>query len=103
MSPPRPAIGGLTKGLARELGPERIRVNCVVPGWVMTERQIALWLDDDGERQIKERQCLPDKLMPADIARMVLWLASNDSRMCTGAEFHRRCGLGLAMMPDRGC
>ena len=81
------AIGGLTKGLARELGPERIRVNCVVPGWVMTQRQIDLWLDADGKRQIKERQCLPDKLMPADIARMVLWLASDDSRMCTAQNF----------------
>ncbi len=81
------AIGGLTKGLARELGPERIRVNCVVPGWVMTQRQIDLWLDAEGERQIKERQCLPDKLMPADIARMVLWLASDDSRMCTAQNF----------------
>ena len=81
------AIGGLTKGLARELGPERIRVNCVVPGWVMTQRQVDLWLDADGERQIKERQCLPDKLMPADIARMVLWLASDDSRMCTAQNF----------------
>jgi NAD(P)-dependent dehydrogenase (short-subunit alcohol dehydrogenase family) len=81
------AIGGLTKGLARELGPERIRVNCVVPGWVMTKRQIELWLDDAGERQIAERQCLPDKLMPADIARMVLWLAADDSRMCTAQNF----------------
>jgi NAD(P)-dependent dehydrogenase (short-subunit alcohol dehydrogenase family) len=81
------AIGGLTKGLARELGPERIRVNCVVPGWVMTKRQIELWLDEAGERQIAERQCLPDKLMPSDIARMVLWLAADDSRMCTAQNF----------------
>lgn len=81
------AISGMTKGLARELGPERIRVNAVVPGWVMTKRQIDLWLDADGERQIKERQCLPDKLMPADLARMVLWLAAEDSRMCTAQHF----------------
>lgn len=81
------AITGMTKGLARELGPERIRVNCVVPGWVMTERQVTLWLDEAGERQIAERQCLPDKLMPADLARMVLWLASTDSRMCTAQNF----------------
>jgi NAD(P)-dependent dehydrogenase (short-subunit alcohol dehydrogenase family) len=81
------AIGGLTKGLARELGPERIRVNCVVPGWVMTRRQIDLWLDEAGERQIAERQCLPDRLMPSDIARMVLWLAADDSRMATGQNF----------------
>jgi NAD(P)-dependent dehydrogenase (short-subunit alcohol dehydrogenase family) len=81
------AIGGLTKGLARELGPERIRVNCIVPGWVMTKRQMELWLDADGERQIAERQCLPDRLMPADIARMALWLAADDSRMCTAQNF----------------
>jgi NAD(P)-dependent dehydrogenase (short-subunit alcohol dehydrogenase family) len=81
------AIGGLTKGLARELGPERIRVNCVVPGWVMTKRQVELWLDEAGERQIAERQCLPDKLMPSDIARMVLFLAADDSRMCTAQNF----------------
>ncbi len=80
-------ISGLTRGLARELGPERIRVNCVVPGWVMTKRQVDLWLDAEGERQIRERQCLPDKLMPADLARMVLWLAADDSRMCTGQNF----------------
>ncbi len=81
------AIGGMTKGLARELGPERIRVNCIVPGWVMTKRQVELWLNADGERQIAERQCLPDKLMPADIARMALWLAADDSRMCTAQNF----------------
>jgi NAD(P)-dependent dehydrogenase (short-subunit alcohol dehydrogenase family) len=81
------AIGGLTKGLARELGPERIRVNCIVPGWVMTKRQVALWLNAEGEREIARRQCLPDKLMPADIARMALWLAADDSRMCTAQNF----------------
>ena len=81
------AIGGLTRGLAREFGPERIRVNCVVPGWVMTKRQIELWLDEAGERQIAQRQCLPDKLAPSDIARMVLWLAADDSRMCTSQNF----------------
>ncbi|MBI3674798.1 MAG: SDR family oxidoreductase, partial [Rhizobiales bacterium] len=73
------AVGGLTRALARELGPERIRVNCVLPGWVMTERQVKLWLNDAGERQIAERQCLADKLYPADIARMVLFLAADDS------------------------
>lgn len=81
------AIGGLTKTLARDLGPDRIRVNTVVPGWVMTRRQVELWLDEAGERQISERQCLPDKLVPADLARMVLFLASDDSRMCTGQNF----------------
>lgn len=81
------AIGGLTRGLARELGPENIRVNCVVPGWVMTERQIKLWLDADGERLIEQSQCLPGRLAPPDIARMVLWLAADDSRMCSSQNF----------------
>lgn len=81
------AIGGLTRALARELGPERIRVNCVLPGWVMTERQVRLWLNEAGERQIADRQCLSDKLYPADIARMVLFLAADDSRMCTSQNF----------------
>ena len=81
------AVHGLTRGLARDFGPDRIRVNTVVPGWVMTRRQVELWLDADGERQIQENQCLKDKLHPPDIARMVLWLAADDSRMCTAQNF----------------
>lgn len=81
------AVGGLTRALARELGPENIRVNCVLPGWVMTDRQVKLWLDEAGERQIAERQCLTSKLYPADIARMVLFLAADDSRMCTSQNY----------------
>ena len=81
------AVGGLTRALARELGPENIRVNCVLPGWVMTERQMKLWLDEAGERQIADRQCLTEKLYPADIARMVLFLAADDSRMCTSQNY----------------
>jgi len=81
------AVYGMTRALARELGPERIRVNCMVPGWVMTERQMRLWLNPAGERQIAERQCLPDRLQPSDIARMALFLAADDSRMCTSQQF----------------
>lgn len=81
------AIGGLTRALAREFGPERIRVNCVLPGWVMTDRQVKLWLNEAGERQIAERQCLSDKLYAPDIARMVLFLAADDSRMCTSQNY----------------
>ena len=81
------AISGLTRALARELGPEKIRVNCVLPGWVMTDRQIRLWLNEAGERQIAERQCLTEKLYPPDIARMVLFLAADDSRMCTSQNY----------------
>ena len=81
------AVNGLTRGLARELGPEGIRVNCVVPGWVMTERQLKLWVTPEGEKQIDEHQCLRGRLYPPDIARMVLWLAADDSRMCTSQNF----------------
>lgn len=81
------AVHGMTRGLARDWGVDRIRVNTVVPGWVMTQRQIDLWLDADGERQLFENQCLKEKLYPPDIARMVLWLAADDSRMCTAQNF----------------
>ena len=77
----------VSKGLLAEFGPERIRVNCMVPGWVMTERQVRLWLNPEGERQIAERQCLPDRLQPSDIARMALFLAADDSRMCSSQQF----------------
>jgi len=81
------AVQGLTRGLARELGPERIRVNCVVPGWIMTERQLALWVTPDGEAEMDRNQCLPGRLYPPDIARLVLWLASDDSDMCTAQNW----------------
>ena len=76
-------VEGLTKGMARDLGVDNIRVNCVIPGWVMTERQIKLWLTPEGETNLLQMQCLKQKLVPPDLTRMVLWLASDDSRMCT--------------------
>ena len=81
------AVNGMTRGLARELRPGLIRVNSGMPGWVMTERQLKLWVTPEGERQIDERQCLPGRLAPSDIARMVLFLASDDSRMCSSQNF----------------
>lgn len=81
------SVNGLTRGLAGSLGPHRIRVNTVSPGWVMTERQVKLWLNEEGEADIRRNQCLPDKLQPSDIARMVLFLASDDAAMCTAQEF----------------
>ena len=68
----------------------------------MTERQIALWLDAEGEAEIARRQCLKDKLQPADIARMVLFLAADDARMCTAAELHRRRGMDLIPQHNKG-
>ncbi len=81
------AMLGFTRMLARELGPDNIRVNCVVPGWVMTERQIALWLDDAGERAMDQNQCLPGRIVGADIAHMAMFLAADTARMVTAQEF----------------
>ncbi|WP_295379348.1 SDR family oxidoreductase [uncultured Pseudacidovorax sp.] len=81
------SVNGLTRGLARTLGQDRIRINTVSPGWVMTERQIALWLDAEGEKELARNQCLPDRLAPQDIAHMVAFLASDAGRMCTAQEF----------------
>jgi D-xylose 1-dehydrogenase len=76
-------VEGLTKGMARDLGEYGVRVNCVIPGWIMTQRQLDLWLTPEAEAQLLTMQTLKTKLVPADVARMVLWLASDDSRMCS--------------------
>jgi NAD(P)-dependent dehydrogenase (short-subunit alcohol dehydrogenase family) len=81
------AVRGLVNGLARELGRDRIRINALVPGWVITEKQRRLWLDAEGEAEIARVQCLPGYLMADDIARAALFLAADDSRMCTGQDF----------------
>lgn len=81
------AVEGLTKGMARDLGPYGIRVNTVIPGWIMTRRQIELWLTPEAEENLLRAQCLKTKLLPADVARLVLWLASDDSRMCTSQSW----------------
>lgn len=81
------SVNGLTHGLARSLGAQRIRINTVSPGWVMTERQVARNLDARAEAQLRADQCLPDLLQGEDIARMVLFLASDDGAMCTAQEF----------------
>jgi NAD(P)-dependent dehydrogenase (short-subunit alcohol dehydrogenase family) len=81
------AVEGLTRTLARDVGPDRIRVNCLIPGWIMTERQLALWLTPEADAERAKGQCLRDKVYPADVARMCLWLAADDSRMCTAQRF----------------
>ena len=81
------AVEALTRSFARDLGPHRIRVNCVLPGWIMTERQLALWVTQETDAMLEKAQCLPGRLYPPDIARMVLYLAAADSRMCTSQTF----------------
>ncbi len=80
-------IEGLTRTLARELGPYGIRVNCIIPGWVMTERQLRHWITPEAEASIERNQCLPQKVYPDDVARMLLWLAADDSRSCTAQKW----------------
>ena len=86
------AVHGMTRSFARDLGEHRIRCNTVVPGWVMTERQKELWLTPDGEKAQLERQCLPDMVEPVYLARMVLFLASDDSAMCTANNYMVEAG-----------
>jgi NAD(P)-dependent dehydrogenase (short-subunit alcohol dehydrogenase family) len=81
------AVHGLTRSFARELGPHRIRVNTVVPGWTMTERQKELWVTEQGVAAHKAQQCLPDMVKPEDVARMILFLASDDGALCTAHNF----------------
>ncbi|MBS0224097.1 MAG: SDR family oxidoreductase [Proteobacteria bacterium] len=81
------AVIGLTRGLARDLGPDRIRLNAITPGWIMTQRQIDLWLTPEAEADLMKAQCLKEKVYPPDIARMALFLASDDSRLITAQNF----------------
>lgn len=85
-------IEGLTRTMARDLGPDRIRVNTVVPGWIMTERQKNLWLTPEGEARHKAAQCIPEMIDPVWVARMVLFLASDDSAMCTAGAYNVTAG-----------
>ena len=78
------AITGLTRGLARELGPDNIRVNALMPGWVLTKRQMDLWASKEALAAHLERQCLKEHLNSRDIVDATLFLASNTSRMMTG-------------------
>lgn len=78
---------GMTRGLARDLGPDGIRLNSITPGWIMTQRQIELWLTPEAEAQLMKAQVLKEKVYPADIARMALFLAADDSRLISAQNF----------------
>ncbi|WP_045856956.1 SDR family NAD(P)-dependent oxidoreductase [Teredinibacter purpureus] len=81
------AVEGLTRGLARDMGLESIRVNTLVPGWVATPRQLEKRLSEDAQRHICEAQCLKRMVQPEDVAAMALFLAADDSQMCTSQHF----------------
>ncbi|MBB3180010.1 SDR family NAD(P)-dependent oxidoreductase [Variovorax sp. Sphag1AA] len=81
------AARGLTRALARDLGKQNIRVNSLVPGWVMTERQLKLWVKPESHAEIDAAQCLPGRVMAEDIAAMALFLAADDSKMCTAQDY----------------
>ena len=81
------AVIGFTRSIARDFGESNIRANAILPGWVMTDRQIDLWLTPEAEQQIFDSQALKRKLYPEDVSRMALFLASNDSQMITGQSF----------------
>lgn len=81
------AVLGFTRSLARALGPDGIRVNCVTPGWVMTERQRRHWVTPDKWEAAQQAQAIKGEILPEDIAAMVLFLASDAARMCTGQNF----------------
>lgn len=87
------AINGLTRTLARELGPQNIRVNSVVPGAILTERQRTLWFDPEAEQAIVSNQCLKFRLSEDDVARTVLFLASDEARGITGHNLVVDAGL----------
>lgn len=80
------AIEGLTRSLARELGPDNIRVTCVIPGNVQTPRQ-QRWYTPEGEAEIVAAQALKGRLVPEDVAALVLFLASADARLVTGHSY----------------
>jgi len=81
------AVHGLTRTMARDLGQYRIRVNTVVPGWIMTDRQKDLWGTPEALESQRQRQCLPDLIEPIYVARMVIFLASDDALMCSANNY----------------
>lgn len=81
------AVHGLTRTMARDLGQHRIRVNTVVPGWIMTERQKELWATPEALENHRQSQCLPDLIDPVYVARMVVFLASDDAALCTASNY----------------
>lgn len=81
------AVLGLTRSLARDFGQYNIRVNAIAPGWIMTQRQIDLWLTPESEKELMARQCLKRKLVPEDLAKATLFFASDEAGACTNQQY----------------
>lgn len=81
------AVRGMTRSLAREFGDHGVRVNAIVPGCILTEKQLRLWISPDDERRILAEQCLHRRLVGRDVAQMALFLASEVSSACSSQEF----------------
>ena len=80
-------VEGLTRTMARTFGPHNIRMNCVLPGWVVTERQLAKWWTPEGEAGTMRDQALKKRILPDEFAQMVLFLAADDGGACTAQSF----------------
>ncbi|MDR3373538.1 MAG: SDR family NAD(P)-dependent oxidoreductase [Ancalomicrobiaceae bacterium] len=83
---------GMTKALARDFGPFNIRVNAIAPGWIMTERQLGKWVTPEAIADALNRQCLKRRMVPADIAKMAVFLASEEASGCTAQQYIVDCG-----------
>ena len=81
------AVLGLTRSLARDFGEHGVRVNAVAPGWIMTERQLELWVTPETEKDIYANQCIKRPLVPDDIARVVVFLSSDDASAITNQHY----------------
>jgi NAD(P)-dependent dehydrogenase (short-subunit alcohol dehydrogenase family) len=81
------AVLGLTRSLARDYGPFNIRVNSVAPGWIMTDRQLQLWMTPENEVLRRESQCIKRRLVPKDISRFILFLSSEEASACTNQSY----------------
>jgi NAD(P)-dependent dehydrogenase (short-subunit alcohol dehydrogenase family) len=81
------AMIGLTRSLARDFGPDGIRVNAIAPGWIRTKRQEELWIDDEGERMMMNAQCLKRWLLPDEVAKVAVFLASDEASAITAQHY----------------